>query len=106
MEEKSLYVVLAKQLEINGKFEDTELKRELLIARINELLQKEFNKLIAILYRLDVDEERLRLLLRQNQDKDAATIITDLMIERQLQRMKSREQFRQRDEGFDEVEKW
>jgi hypothetical protein len=106
MEEKNLYVELARQLEINEKNETNELRRELLITRVNELLQNEFNKLIAILYRLDINEERLRLLLQQNPNDDAATIITDLIIERQLQKMKSREQFRKNDSEIDEDEKW
>lgn len=106
MEEKNTYLELARQLEINGKAGSDGQRRELLIARVNELLQKEFNKLIAILYRLDIDEKKLRMLLQQNPDEDAATIITDLMIERQLQKMKSREQFRQKDDEIAEEDRW
>lgn len=106
MTEKTTYLELARQLEINEKTGSDAQRRELLIARVNELLQKEFNKLIAILYRLDIDEKKLRMLLQQNPDEDAATIITDLMIERQLQKMKSREQFRQRDDEIADEDRW
>jgi hypothetical protein len=78
----------------------------LLAAYINDLIQTDFNKLVTILYRLDVSESKLRNLLDKNSGKDAAYIIADLIVERQLQKIKSRQQFRQRDNDIDENEKW
>ena len=39
-------------------------------------------------------------------EEDAGNIIASLIIERQEQKIKTREQFSQRDNGFDEEEKW
>ena len=72
---------------------------------INHLIQNDFQKLALILYRIDVNEEKLKRLLEENTNKDASTIITDLIIERQLQKIKSRQEFR-RDNNISEEEKW
>ena len=50
---------------------------------INELIQHDFNKLLTILYRIDVDEDKLKSALRQQPARDAAEIIAELMIKRQ-----------------------
>jgi hypothetical protein len=79
--------------------------RQLLIDYINDLLQHNFQKLVSILYRTDIDEMRLQLLLKQNPGQDAAVIITDMIIERQVQKIRSREQFKMDDRPSEE-EKW
>jgi hypothetical protein len=53
-----------------------------------------------------VNETRLKSLLQANKEQDAGIIIADLMIERQLQKIKSRRQSTQRDNDIDENEKW
>ena len=75
---------------------------------INHLLNNDFEKLINILYRIDVREEKLKVLLKENADKNASSIIADLVIERQIQKIKSRQQFSQRknDDDADENERW
>ena len=77
-----------------------------LSAYINALIKNDFDKLITYLYRIDVNEQKLKSLLKQNPDEDAGNIIATLIIERQQQKIKAREQFRQRDNNFDEEEKW
>ncbi|MBL0134480.1 MAG: hypothetical protein IPP79_10985 [Chitinophagaceae bacterium] len=67
---------------------------EQMIALINELIVNDFDKLVQLLYRLDIDELKLKTILRNNPDTDAGKIITALIIERQLQKKKSREEFR------------
>jgi hypothetical protein len=44
--------------------------------------------------------------LQQHPAQDAATIIADLIIERQLQKIKSRRQFSRRDDNISEEDKW
>ena len=48
----------------------------------------------------------MRALLAQKDGENAATLIADLIIERQLQKIKSRQQFRQRDNSINENDKW
>jgi hypothetical protein len=64
----------------------------LLAVQVNNLIQTDFHKLISILYRLDVSENKLRQLLEENTNSNAGPIIADLIIERQLQKIKSRKE--------------
>jgi len=64
----------------------------ILTSAINELLITDFNKLISILYRLDVSEPRLRQRLASAPARDAATTIADMIVERQVQKIKSRQE--------------
>jgi hypothetical protein len=79
--------------------------RNQLICCINELINKDFNALVQLLYRIDVNEKKLRELLKQNENTDAALIIADLIISRQLQKIESKRQFNQR-EKTDEDDSW
>jgi hypothetical protein len=79
--------------------------KEQLIAYINHLLLHDFNKLVQILYRVDVDEKKLKELLQQNKETDAAVIITDLLIQRQEEKIKAKEAFKSKDDIPSE-EKW
>lgn len=77
-----------------------------LIEVINELIENDFNRLIQMLYRLDISESKLKKLLQTHKNTDAAEIIADLIIERQLEKIKSRRAYKQRDSDIDENEKW
>ncbi len=59
---------------------------------INWMITNRFEELVQVLYRLDVDEKKLKILLSEGDDKNAADIITSLIIERQLQKLKARKQ--------------
>jgi hypothetical protein len=73
---------------------------------VNELIQTDFQKLIMLLYRIDVSEQKLKQLLQMQPQENAGNIIATLIIERQLQKIKTRQQFRQQNDLFDEEEKW
>ena len=87
---KDLIPILRQSMEIdlpeNISFE---LLKKRLSSHINFLIQSDFQKLVSILYRVDVSESKLKHLLKENQGFDAANIITDMIIERQLQKIKS-----------------
>ena len=57
-----------------------------LIESINYLLLYDFCRLVHILYRVDVDEKKLKGLLLQHTNTDAAIIIAELLIERNRQK--------------------
>jgi len=90
MENMELLVEIAKELGLSVRKDNSSLDRQLLADKINELLNNDFQKLVSILYRMDVSEIKLKLLLKDNPERDAAKIIADLMIERQVQKMKSK----------------
>lgn len=66
--------------------------RQLLIQRIEELIQRDFEKLKWILYRIDVSEKKLSEALK-NSEADAATIMADMIIQRQIEKAESRKKF-------------
>lgn len=76
-----------------------------LSAYINEMLLYRFNELIQLLYRIDIDEQKLKKLLQQNSNQDAGDIIAGMIIERQVQKIRSREQFKKK-ERPDAEEEW
>ncbi len=80
--------------------------RQKLIFLINELINKDFDALVQLLYRIDVYEKKIRLYLNKNSDIDSATILADLVIERQLEKLKSRKEFRQNKNQPGDEEKW
>lgn len=78
--------------------------RKALKDHINYLLVHDFNQLVQLLYRVDVDENRLRKFL-QNSQEDAALIITELLIERQQQKIITKSKNGSQ-EKIPEDEKW
>jgi len=79
--------------------------RDHLIFYINHLLVHDFNKLVQLLYRVDVSEKKLKELLQQNPNTDAAVIIADLVLQRQEEKVKSKQEFKSNEDISDE-EKW
>ena len=84
---------------------NSEIRQQLSVA-INEMILSDFDKLVMLLYRLDINETKLRKILNENPSNDAGNIIADLIIERQLQKIKTRQQFSQRDNNISEEERW
>lgn len=76
-----------------------------LVKDLNNLINENFNFFISLLYRLDIDEEKFKLLLKKFPEKDAAEIAAVLIIERELQKRKTRRQFRH-DDNISEDDKW
>lgn len=73
---------------------------------INDLILHDFEKLVQLLYTIDVDEKRLKILLQQKQDEDAAALISRMLIDRQLQKAEWRRQHSPRNFRDDNEEKW
>jgi len=96
---KNIPVVLPVELSLD------ELQVQL-ASYINQLIQNSFQKLISLLYRIDVSETKLKQLLQQYPGEDAGKIIAGMIIERQLEKINSRRQFKQPDDNFTEEEKW
>ena len=72
---------------------------------INHLITNNFNLLISLLYQLDISEEKLQTLLKQNQQEQAGKLIAQLIIERQLKVIKTRKTFKGNND-IPEDEKW
>lgn len=81
-----------------------ELKEKLAL-HINHLINHNFEKLVSLLYRIDVNENKIRQLLKLAEGVNSAGLIADLIIERQLQKIESRRRSSTNDSIPDD-EKW
>jgi hypothetical protein len=81
-----------------------ELKQKLAL-HINHLINHDFEKLVYYLYRVDVNENKMRQLLEQTEGENSAGLIADLIIERQLQKIKSRKDSKSNNDIPDD-ERW
>ena len=79
--------------------------KQALAEKVNDLINNDFQKLVSILYRMDVSENKLKQLLKENPGTDAGLIITDLMIERQEEKIRSRQGYKP-NENISDDEKW
>lgn len=73
---------------------------------INHLIDRNFEKLLLILYRIDVHEDKLRKLLYDHPASDTGMVITDLIMERQLQKIKTRQEFARQVYEIAEEDRW
>jgi hypothetical protein len=103
MEEKELFSALVAKLSRDFSIEGTNLPaatdlsviREFLINRIKELMSRDFERFLNSLYRIDVSETKVQEVLHS---KDKTTItekLADLIIERQLLRLKTQNMYKQ-----------
>ena len=77
-----------------------------LAEKINYLIQTNFESLVNLLYRIDVNEKKLRQLLIDHPNEDAGKTIARLIIERQIQKIKNREMFSTNNDAISEDDKW
>jgi hypothetical protein len=94
---------LPVELAYNISKEDIRAK---LAIHINHLITTDFEKLIFYLYRIDVDEAKMRIVLQEQKGEMAGTLIADMIIDRLMQKIKSRQQFSQRDNDIEDENKW
>ena len=104
MKNEQVLEEVSKELEVIVK--DHSITKQILIGKINDLINTDFQKLVSILYRMDVSEIKLKELLTENPGTNAAIIIADLMIERQAEKIRSRQQFNKQDENISDEERW
>jgi len=97
------YISEAFDIDISDQAEKLET---MLAEKINYLVVHDFSSLVNILYRIDVSEQKLKILLRENKDENAGKIIAALVIERQLEKIRSRQQGRDAKNNIDENESW
>src|SRR5688500_2374381 len=101
---RKLPVFIGDYLTNAGK-EGAEPLAERLAIFINEMIAYDFGQLLQLLYQLDVDEQKVKSTLSNHKNENAGKLIAELIIERQLAKIKSRQEFR-RENDIDEEEKW
>ena len=107
MEEQVLTEMINREtglsLPADTSFADIRLRLQ---AFISALIVGNFQQLVNLLYRVDVNERKLKYLLQENVGEDAAVIIAGLIIDRQLEKIASRRKFKNESPIEDDEEKW
>ena len=92
-------------LEFSDKLAIDELEQQL-TDHINHLINTDFEKLIYYLYRIDVNETKMKQVLQQQEGENAAQLIAQLIIDRQLQKIKSRAENKTSTTNDEGAERW
>lgn len=69
---------------------DRNLIRERLAIMIGNLMQNDFGKLCQAMYRIDISESRFHQVLTEEPAGEIPYLLADLVIERELQKIKTR----------------
>lgn len=77
-----------------------------LAAQIRLWIHHDFERLVRFLYRLDVQEDKLRRILKNNPDEDAGRLIAKLIVDRQLQKIAFRKSMSEQQSTIDPAEAW
>lgn len=80
--------------------------REELSAYINQLINTDFEKLVFLLYRIDVKESTIKQLLALPSSNNAGEIIADAIIKRQAEKVTTRQLYKESDNNIAEEDKW
>jgi hypothetical protein len=98
--------LISKDFEISeSNFISEEDLEKALSEVIYRMIDRDLEKLFAILYRLDVSEQKVHAALRKNNDIAPHIAIAKLIIKRHKEKLETRQQYRQDNED-DSVEKW
>ena len=82
-----------------------QLSFEELARTIENLINTDFEKLVFLLYRIDVSEQKINDLLQNTQAGNAGELIVQAIIERLAEKKASREKYKQEGEIAEE-DKW
>lgn len=85
-------------------FEELEQR---LAAKLEMLVEKDFQQFVLLLYQVDVPEEKVKQILATQNYPDVYHNVARLIIERQAEKIRSREIYRQPPESLhNDEEKW
>lgn len=89
---KSLTTIVSRDFEIDDLSSES-LLRERLIEAFAYLLDNDISKMMNILYRTDVDEDKLKKLLISNSELPSAEVIADAYLSRQKEKIETRKKY-------------
>ena len=77
-----------------------------LSALLNKMINENFEQLIALLYRIDVSEKKLKNILSKDKSALSGDILAQLIIERQLEKLEARKKYRMDPGENNDAERW
>ena len=83
-----LIKIISKDFDLPENISESQL-RDALVKTFEYLVEDDFQKLLQILYKADVDQHKLKELLEQTEGKSSAEIIADAYIERQTAKVQT-----------------
>ncbi|MBF8456162.1 hypothetical protein IV494_03115 [Kaistella sp. G5-32] len=95
MENNKALINVITNLQIEEKSNTKQF--EALVAFIDDLIRNDFNRLLSILYRVDISEQKLKIKLAENKETAvrSAEIIAQLLLDREEEKIKSRAKYKQ-----------
>ena len=85
---RTLGKIIGKDFELEGELSEELIRRQMIHA-FTWLLDNDISRMMNILYRADVDEERLKSLLISRSQLPSAEVIADEYIRRQKQKVET-----------------
>ena len=89
---KSLTTIISRDFEIEDLLSEA-LLRERLVQAFAYLLDNDISKMMNILYRTDVNEDKLKKLLISNSELPSAEVIADAYLARQKEKIETRKKY-------------
>ncbi len=80
-------------------------EKKALAAYLNHLLLNDFSALVQALYRVDVSEQKVKAVLKENPQADAGNLLAELLVQRQREKIAVKQTPRPMDKSSDE-EAW
>lgn len=91
---KEFMISGADSLIPSGEFDKLDEFRTYLVGKLRDLLDNQYDKLINLLYKIDVNEKKLSELFAQKNTSSMAVSLADLIIDRTLEKVKYRQMYR------------
>lgn len=98
--DKTSTEILARNFDLETS-NDFKLFREELVRRLSYLIKNDFEKLLWILYRIDVDEKQVATILSDKENHNHSENLADLIIQRQIQKAQTRIKYSKENEEGD-----
>jgi hypothetical protein len=89
---RALSLIIGKDFELEEQISEEALRQNMVHA-FTYLLDNDISRMMNILYRADVDEDKLKALLISASELPSAEVIADAYIERQKQKVETRKKY-------------
>lgn len=98
-----VYGIISRNFEVERSGEITfETLRDLLGMRIRELLDKNLEKLVSIMYRIDLNQEKVDRIFENISKDEIAFQLAVLIIERQMEKVRTRRLYKNTEDQIEE----
>lgn len=93
-EPREVYSIISSNFDLaSGNIVSIEEIHRVLTERIHELLEKNLEKLISILYRIDVGQKKTDEIFNNPSKEEIASLLATAVIDRQLEKVKTRRKY-------------